>query len=61
MMVNPPAKDTSEPKELKVKVSTRMHLRLQMVKIIYGKPMQETVQEALAAYFATQTRRQGGR
>lgn len=39
-------------KELKVKIATRLHMQLHSLKILEGKRIQDSVAEALEAYFA---------
>ena len=38
-------------KEMKVRIAVRLHVQLHSLKILEGKPIQETVTEALEAYF----------
>ena len=38
-------------KEMKVKIAARLHVQLHSLKILEGKPIHETVTEALEAYF----------
>lgn len=38
-------------KELKVKIATRLHVRLHARKILHGTPIQETITAALDLYF----------
>jgi hypothetical protein len=47
-----PATAPDQLKELKVRLPTRHHLALHKLKILRGKPMNESVCEALDAYFA---------
>lgn len=43
-------RDLSESKTLKVALPTRLHIRLHQVKILSGKNISDTVQDALEAY-----------
>lgn len=57
MMLEPAVKKGPAEKDLKVRLSVSLHMRLHALKILQGKPMQETVAEALEAYFASQVKR----
>lgn len=43
-------------KEMKVKIAARLHVQLHSLKILEGKPIHETVTEALEAYFRANPR-----
>ncbi len=45
-------RDLSEPKTLKVVLPARLHLQLHSLKILTGKNISATVEEALSAFFA---------
>lgn len=50
MNIRTPAKDLSEPKILKVSLPTSLHLQLHSHKILGGRTISETVEEALKRY-----------
>ena len=52
MMIEPARKEAPADKELKVKLPRSLHMRLHALKILEGKPLHQTVAEALEAYFA---------
>lgn len=43
---------TLSPKELKAKIPVRLHLQLHSIKVLTGRPICETVTQALDEYFA---------
>lgn len=51
MNIKTGAKNLEEPKTLKVTIPVGMHLRLHSLKILQGKNLSRTVEEALDAYF----------
>lgn len=46
--------DLSEPKTLKVSLPAKMHLQLHSLKILTGKNISDTVEDALDSYFSDQ-------
>ncbi len=46
--------DLSQPKTLKVRIPTKLHLQLHSVKILTGKNISDTVERALQTYFGDQ-------
>lgn len=52
-LINGPKSDTSRAKEVKVKIPMSHHVRLHSMKVLTGKPISDTVTEALEAYFAS--------
>ena len=52
MMIREPTPNMAEPKILKVRLPTEVHLRLHSLKILTGKSISDAVGEALDAYFA---------
>lgn len=52
MLLRTPPRDAGTPIELKVRVSRGMHIRLHAQKVLTGKPLGQTVVEALESYFA---------
>lgn len=57
MMLDTPRRKVPSEKQLRIKLSPKLHLRLHACKILHGKPIQQTVTEALEAYFSTQPQR----
>lgn len=57
MMLEPPRRQLPAEKEIRIRLSARLHLHLHARKIIQGKTIHETVTAALDAYFATQPQR----
>ena len=53
MMIRQPPRETGQPRILKVRLPTDMHLRLHSLKILTGKSISEAVEEALGEYFQT--------
>jgi len=53
MMIKEPTIDRNRSKELKVKLPVSQHLKLHSMKVLTGKQINETIQEALSAYFAS--------
>ncbi len=51
MNIKTGTKDLDEQKTLKVTIPVGMHLRLHSLKILQGKNLSRTVEEALDAYF----------
>lgn len=51
MLINEPKNDPSREKEVKVKIPVSYHVRLHSMKVLTGKPISDTVTEALEAYF----------
>lgn len=50
-MINEPKGDPNRAKEVKVKIPMSYHVRLHSVKVLTGRPISDTVAEALEAYF----------
>lgn len=53
MLIEPPKGDPSRAKEVKVKIPMSYHVRLHSMKVLTGKPISDTVTEALEAYFVS--------
>ncbi|HUR69992.1 MAG TPA: hypothetical protein VM370_12165 [Candidatus Thermoplasmatota archaeon] len=53
MLINEPKTDPSRAKEVKVKIPMSFHIRLHSMKVLTGKPISDTVTEALEAYFVS--------
>lgn len=51
MLINEPKSDPRRAKEVKVKIPMGHHIRLHSMKVLTGKPISDTVTEALEAYF----------
>lgn len=51
MLIHEPKTDTNRDKEVKVKIPVSYHIRLHSMKVLTGKPISDTVTEALEAYF----------
>jgi len=52
------AEDTLSLKEIKVRIPVAFHLKLHAFKVLKGKPISDTIVEALDAYFkAAESRR----
>ena len=43
--------DEYDPREVKVRIPVRLHLKLHTIKVLTGKPISDCVTEALEAYF----------
>lgn len=57
MMLETPRRQLPSDKEIRIRLSTRLHLHLHARKILQGTTIHETVTAALDAYFATQPQR----
>lgn len=51
MIIHEAKGDPSRDKEVKVKIPMSYHVRLHSMKVLTGKPISDTVTEALEAYF----------
>ena len=51
MLIHEPKGDPNRDKEVKVKIPISYHVRLHSMKVLTGKPISDTVTEALEAYF----------
>lgn len=51
MFIHDPKPDHDRAKEVKVKIPVSFHVRLHSMKVLTGKPISDTVTEALEAYF----------
>lgn len=48
-----PPRPADEAREIKVRLPAEFHIKLHTLKVLRGQPLSETVQIALAQYFAT--------
>lgn len=53
MLIREPKENLNREKEVKVKIPMSYHVRLHSMKVLTGKPISDTVTEALEAYFVT--------
>lgn len=51
MLIHDAKDDPTRAKEVKVKIPMSYHVRLHSMKVLTGKPISDTVTEALEAYF----------
>jgi len=52
VMISDPKPDADRAKEVKVKIPVSYHVRLHSMKVLTGKPISDTVTEALQEYFS---------